>query len=54
MTNIADAVKANRTKIIKTVVIAGAVAATVIVVGALYKANVDAKEILELAEPAAS
>jgi len=50
MTNFVETLKANRKRIIKNVVIASAVVATVVVVGALYKANVDANAALEVGE----
>jgi len=52
MNNILTAVKANRSKIIKRVVIVGVVVTTIVVAGALYKANVDSKVALEAAEAA--
>ena len=54
MTNkLVDAVKTNRKAILKKTLIVAAVITTVIVVGALYKANVDASEALALAEDVA-
>lgn len=53
MNKFAEYLKANRKTIIKRAVIASAVVATVIVAGALYRANVNADEALELAEAAA-
>lgn len=53
MKNFIETVKANKKVIIKRAVIASAVVATVIVAGALYRANVNADEALELAEAAA-
>lgn len=55
MTNAANVLKTNKAKIVKGIAIAGAVAATIIVVGVLYKANVDAHaEIAEIAKDAIS
>lgn len=53
MSNIVAAVKANKSRIIKRTLIVAGVAATIIVVGVLYKANVDANEALELVDATA-
>lgn len=50
--NILETIKANKKVIIKRALIAGAVVTTVIVVGALYKANVNAQDALEVAADA--
>lgn len=52
MPNIAQNLKNHKTKVIRAFVITGIVVATVVVAGALYKANVDAKTAVELAEAA--